>query len=177
MGTRLWVGNLPFDATEPEIRALFAENGRTVASVILKSDRVTGRPAGFGFIEMGSDEHAQQAVTELNGRMLRGRPMRVNEARPPGSGPGPRGPRPAGPPGPGGGFGRGGGGGGFRRPFGGGPPGPGAQSPFGGKQQGARGRKERRDRDRERTEKPDVEKERGGGGKKGRFDGDDFDDD
>jgi RNA recognition motif-containing protein len=171
MGTRLWVGNLPFDATEPEVRALFAENGRTVVSVILKSDRVTGRPAGFGFVEMGSDEYAKLAVKELDGRMLRGRPMRVNEARPPGSGPGPRGPRPMGP---GGGPG-GGAGGGFRRPFGGPPPGAPGASPFGGKQIGGRGRKERRERDKERSEKPDADKSRGGG-KRNRFE-DDFDDD
>lgn len=69
-----------------------------------------------------------------------------------------------------------GGGGGFRRPFGG-PPSAGTPSPFGGKQTSSRGRKERRDADKQRTEKPDVEKERGGGGKKTRFDGEDFDDD
>jgi cold-inducible RNA-binding protein len=173
MGTRLWVGNLPFDATEPEVRGLFAENARQVVSVILKSDRVTGRPAGFGFVEMASEEFARAAVKDLDGRMLRGRPMRVSEARPPGSGPGPRGPRPGGPGGPSGP----GGPGGFRRPFSGPPSsgGPPGASPF-GKQTSGRGRKERRERDKERSEKPDQDKTRGGG-KRNRFDQDDYDDD
>jgi len=81
MGTRLYVGNLPFSASEEQIRDLFAQNGRTVTEVRLVTDRETGRPRGFGFVEMGSQGDADGAVRELNGFQYGGRPLTVNEAR------------------------------------------------------------------------------------------------
>jgi cold-inducible RNA-binding protein len=81
MGTRLYVGNLPFSATEEQIRDLFAQNGRTVTEVRLVTDRETGRPRGFGFVEMGSQEDADGAIRDLNGFQFGGRPLTVNEAR------------------------------------------------------------------------------------------------
>jgi cold-inducible RNA-binding protein len=81
MGTRLYVGNLPFSADEDQIRELFARNGRTVSEVKLVTDRDTGRPRGFGFIEMGSSEEADSAIRELNGQDFGGRALTVNEAR------------------------------------------------------------------------------------------------
>jgi RNA recognition motif-containing protein len=81
MGTRLYVGNLPFSATEDEVRELFSRNNRTVSEVTLVTDRDTGRPRGFGFVEMGSNEDAQAAISELDGHTMEGRPLRVNEAR------------------------------------------------------------------------------------------------
>ena len=90
--TKIYVGNLPFSATESEVRELFAQHG-TVESVALPSDRETGRPRGFCFVDMPADD-AQKAIAGLNGSPMNGRPLRVNEARerPP------RGPR-SGPPG------------------------------------------------------------------------------
>ena len=82
MGMRLYVGNLPFSVDEPTLQELFGRNNRTVAEVKLITDRDTGRPRGFGFVEMGSEEEAQQAINELNGQDLMGRPARINEARP-----------------------------------------------------------------------------------------------
>jgi RNA recognition motif-containing protein len=81
MGTRLFVGNLPFSVDESELRELFGQNDRTVAEVRLITDRDTGRPRGFGFVEMGSSEEADQAIRELNGYELQGRQLNVNEAR------------------------------------------------------------------------------------------------
>ena len=81
MGTRLYVGNLPFSVDEPTLQELFGRNNRTVAEVKLITDRDTGRPRGFGFVEMGSDEEAEQAISELNGYELEGRQLNVNEAR------------------------------------------------------------------------------------------------
>lgn len=81
MGTRLYVGNLPFSVNEQTLRDLFGANERTVVEVKLITDRDTGRPRGFGFVEMGSDEEAQAAISELNGHSLEGRPLTVNEAR------------------------------------------------------------------------------------------------
>ena len=76
----IYVGNLPFNATEEEVRALFAQHG-TVHSVKLISDRDTGRPRGFGFVEMeGAD--ASKAIERINGADLNGRSLRVNEAQP-----------------------------------------------------------------------------------------------
>ena len=75
---KLYVGNLPFSATNEEIRDLFATHG-TVHNVNLISDRETGRPRGFGFVEMDSDG-AAKAVTELNGKDFGGRDLRVSEA-------------------------------------------------------------------------------------------------
>ncbi len=81
MGTRLYVGNLPFSADESQIRDLFSQNGRTVNEVKVITDRDTGRPRGFGFVEMGSSEDADGAIRELNGRDFGGRALTVNEAR------------------------------------------------------------------------------------------------
>ena len=80
MGTRLYVGNLPFNATEDDVRNLFAQDGRTVREVKLITDRETGRPRGFGFVEM-SPSDAQTAIQHMNGFQMGGRPLRVNEAR------------------------------------------------------------------------------------------------
>ncbi len=77
--TTLYVGNLPFSATEAEVRSLFEQHG-SVDSVKIINDRDTGRPRGFCFVEMPSDG-AQQAIANLNGFAMGGRPLRVNEAR------------------------------------------------------------------------------------------------
>ena len=81
MGTRLYVGNLPFSASEDQVRELFGQNNRTVTEVKLITDRDTGRPRGFGFVEMASAEEAEAAISELNGHSMDGRPLTVNEAR------------------------------------------------------------------------------------------------
>ena len=105
---KIYVGNLPFTASEADIRTLFSQHG-TVESVSLPTDRDTGRPRGFGFVEM-SQADAAKAIQSLNGQDMGGRPLRVNEAqdKPRGGGGGGR---------PGGG---GGGGGGYRGNSGGG---------------------------------------------------------
>jgi RNA recognition motif-containing protein len=77
--TKLYVGNLSFDATEDSLRALFAQHG-TVDSAKLISDRDTGRPRGFGFVEM-SNADAAKAMQALNGKEFQGRSLRVNEAQ------------------------------------------------------------------------------------------------
>ena len=81
MGTRLYVGNLPFSADESSVRTLFEQNERKVEEVKLITDRDTGRPRGFGFVEMGNSEDADKAIRELNGHELDGRQLNVNEAR------------------------------------------------------------------------------------------------
>ena len=81
---RIYVGNLPFSATEDEVRELFEQHG-AVHSVNLIHDRETGRPRGFGFVEM-DDEPAGSAITALDGSMLGDRNLKVNEARPRGTG-------------------------------------------------------------------------------------------
>lgn len=75
---RIYVGNLPFSASEEEIREMFAQHG-TVNSVALISDRETGRPRGFGFVEM-DDEGAVAAIAALNGKEMDGRNLRIDEA-------------------------------------------------------------------------------------------------
>ncbi len=77
--TTLYVGNLPFSATEAEVRSLFEQHGK-VDSVKIINDRETGRPRGFGFVDMPSSD-AQNAVQHMNGFEMNGRPLRVNEAR------------------------------------------------------------------------------------------------
>jgi RNA recognition motif-containing protein len=77
--TKLYVGNLSFDATEDSLRALFAQHG-TVESAKLISDRDTGRPRGFGFVEMANAD-ASKAMQALNGKEFQGRALRVNEAQ------------------------------------------------------------------------------------------------
>ena len=77
----IYVGNLPFRATESEVENLFTQYGQ-VDSVALITDRETGRPRGFGFVEMADDGEARKAIEELDGTELDGRPLRINEARP-----------------------------------------------------------------------------------------------
>jgi RNA recognition motif-containing protein len=77
--TTLYVGNLPFSATEAEIRSLFEQHGK-VEAVKIVSDRETGRPRGFGFVDMPAED-AQNAIQHTNGYEMNGRPLRVNEAR------------------------------------------------------------------------------------------------
>jgi cold-inducible RNA-binding protein len=81
MGTRLYVGNLPFDTDEAQLRTLFSEGGRQVNEVKIITDRETGRPRGFAFVEMGSQAEADAAINALNGREFGGRALTVNEAR------------------------------------------------------------------------------------------------
>jgi RNA recognition motif-containing protein len=102
MGKKLYVGNLPFTTTDQDLSDIFTQVGQ-VASAKVIMDRDSGRSKGFGFVEMNSDEEAQNAISQFNGAQLNGRPLTVNEARPmtPRSNGG------------GGGFGGGGGRGGF----------------------------------------------------------------
>jgi RNA recognition motif-containing protein len=79
--TRIYVGNLSFDTTEDSLRALFSQHG-PVESAKLISDRDTGRPRGFGFVEM-SNADASGAIQALNGKDFEGRSLRVNEAQAP----------------------------------------------------------------------------------------------
>jgi len=79
MGNRLYVGNLSFNATADTVRAEFANFGE-VSDVHVVTDRETGRSRGFAFVTMGTNESAQKAIAELNGAMLDGRALRVNEA-------------------------------------------------------------------------------------------------
>jgi len=109
---RIYVGNLPFSSTEDDVRELFQAYGEVI-SCALPNDRETGRPRGFGFVEM-SDEDAPKAIQALDGRDFGGRSLRVNEAKPREQGGGGRGPARSGY---GGGYG---GGGGYDRGGGGG---------------------------------------------------------
>ena len=110
MGRKLYVGNLPYSATEQSLRDAFSASG-TVDTVSLITDRDTGQSKGFAFVEMSSDSEAQAATQAMHGKMLDGRQIKVNEAKPResrsggGGGGGNRG----------GGFGGGGGGGYGRR--------------------------------------------------------------
>jgi cold-inducible RNA-binding protein len=81
MSRKLYVGNLPYSATESALSDKFAEFG-TVESTNLITDRDTGRSKGFGFVEMGTEAEAKTAISTLNGADWDGRPMNVNEARP-----------------------------------------------------------------------------------------------
>lgn len=99
MGKRLYVGNLPYSATDEQLSERFSQYG-AVESVKVIMDKISGRSKGFGFVEMASDDEAQKAIEALNGSSLDGRSIVVNEARP-------QEPRSEGP--------RGGGGGGRRR--------------------------------------------------------------
>jgi RNA recognition motif-containing protein len=77
---RIYVGNLPFSATEDDVRAMFAEHG-SIESVDLISDRETGRPRGFGFVEM-EETGGAAAIEALDGKEMDGRNIKVNEAKP-----------------------------------------------------------------------------------------------
>lgn len=81
MGTNLYVGGIPYTATDNDLRDLFAEYG-TVASASIIMDRMTGRSRGFGFVEMSSSEEAQAAMDGLNNTEMMGRKIFVSEARP-----------------------------------------------------------------------------------------------
>src|ERR1051325_4270730 len=113
MSVRLFVGNLPYDASEDEIRNHFAPAGN-LTSVFIPVDRETGRKRGFAFVEFNDAAAAQEAIRLFNNQQFKGRPLAVNEARASEAGGGPRPPNPGGglrPPSPGGG-------GGFRPPAG-----------------------------------------------------------
>lgn len=126
MGTRLYVGNLPFSTDEAALRQLFEQDGRQVTDVKIVTDRDTGRSRGFGFVEMANDADAKSAIETFNGHAFGGRTLTVNEAR--------EKPR-------GGGFGGGGGGGGggYRGGAGGGGGGGGYRGGGGGGGGGYRG--------------------------------------
>jgi len=79
MGRRLYVGNLSFNTTELDLRDAFGQAG-TIADAKIVTDRETGRPRGFAFVEMSTDEEAQNAIAQFNGRELDGRTIKVNEA-------------------------------------------------------------------------------------------------
>lgn len=152
MGTKIYVGNLPWRATDAQLSQLFGSHGEVTDAKIV-TDRETGRSRGFGFVTMTSDDAAQAAIRALNGYSLEGRSLVVNEAREQGGG---GGRRPGGYGGGGGGYGGGGGGGyggggggGYGRGGGGGGSG-------GGGYGGGGGGYGDRDRDRE-----------GGGGNRG----------
>ncbi len=81
MARKLYVGNLPYDASDQDLQSLFATAG-TVESVNLMRDMATGRARGFAFVEMGSDADAQAAINKLNNYAMGGRTLTVNEARP-----------------------------------------------------------------------------------------------
>ena len=100
---KLYVGNMSFDTSEAEVRKAFEAHGQ-VDSVTIIMDRDTGRPKGFGFVEMPNDAEAKKAIEGLNGKDFMGRTLNVNEARPRTDGPRGGGPR-------------GGGGGGGRRSY------------------------------------------------------------
>ncbi|MFN7560612.1 MAG: RNA recognition motif domain-containing protein [Prosthecobacter sp.] len=123
MNTKMYVGNLPFSATQEDIQSLFSQYG-SVTDVFLPMDRVSGRPRGFAFVTMGTPEEMQAAINGLNGQDFGGRKLGINEARP-------KEERPGGFGGGGGGGGRGGyggGGGGGRGGYGGGGGGKGGYS-------------------------------------------------
>ena len=81
MSKRLYVGNLSYDSTEESLRTAFSQDGRNVTEVHVVADRETGRPRGFGFIEMASEADARAAIQALDGAMLDGRNIKVNEAQ------------------------------------------------------------------------------------------------
>jgi RNA recognition motif-containing protein len=81
MSKRLYVGNLSYDSTEESLRAAFSQDGRNVTEVHVMTDRESGRPRGFGFIEMASEADARAAIQALDGVELDGRNVKVNEAQ------------------------------------------------------------------------------------------------
>jgi cold-inducible RNA-binding protein len=101
MTTKIYVGNLPYTCDDQQLRDLFGGEGRNVTDVAIITDRMTGQPRGFAFVNMATDDDAKRAIDALHGSVFGGRTLTVNEARPKeGSGGG------------GGGYGGGGGGGG-----------------------------------------------------------------
>ena len=81
IGARLYVGNLSYNTDERSLREVFEQEGRRVAEVKLVTDRETGQPRGFAFVEMASPADAEAAIAALNGRELDGRTLKVNEAQ------------------------------------------------------------------------------------------------
>ena len=81
MGTKLYVGNLSYSTTEDQVRTLFSQAG-DIAEIAFIMDRDTGRPKGFGFVTMATEEGAQEAIKRFNGQTLDNRALTVNEARP-----------------------------------------------------------------------------------------------
>jgi RNA recognition motif-containing protein len=142
MGTRLYVGNLSYSITELDLRELFAPLG-TVTDAKIITDRETGRPRGFGFIEMSTDEEAKKAIEELNGRDVQGRQVAVKEAEDRRGGSGGGGGYGGGGGGRGGGGGYGGGGGGYGGGGGGGRGGGGGYGGGGGGRGGGGGGRQR----------------------------------
>jgi RNA recognition motif-containing protein len=92
MARKIYIGNLSYDTTESRLQELFAAHGQVV-SVSVVTDRYTGRPRGFAFVEMATDDAAQAAIAALNGQKVDGQQLTVNEARPPKPRSGDRGPR------------------------------------------------------------------------------------
>jgi len=156
MGKKLYVGNLPYSVRDGDLEQAFGQFG-SVTSAKVMMERDTGRSKGFGFVEMGSDEEAQSAISGMNGQPLGGRSVVVNEAspmeeRPPRSGGGGFGGGGGRREGGGGGYGGGGGGygggggrregggeSGFRSPYGSGPRGGGGGNGGGGRREGGGG--------------------------------------
>ena len=81
MAKRLYVGNIPYQTTEAQLRTLFEQDGGQVSDVKIVLDRETGRPRGFAFVEMTTDAQATAAVEALHGKPFGGRPLTVSEAR------------------------------------------------------------------------------------------------
>jgi RNA recognition motif-containing protein len=81
MSSKLYVGNLPFEVGEQDLQELFAAHGEVVSAKVI-TDRETGRPRGFGFIEMSRAEDAQKAIQSLDGKDFKGRNLKVNVAQP-----------------------------------------------------------------------------------------------
>ena len=81
MGKRLYVGNLPYQADEAQLRTLFEQDGRQVEEVKIVTDRDTGRSRGFAFVELATEEQARAAAEALDGKPYGGRPLTVTEAR------------------------------------------------------------------------------------------------
>lgn len=94
MGKRLFVGNIPYQTDDAQLRSLFEQSGGQVEEIKIVTDRETGRPRGFAFVEMATDSQAAAAVSALNGQEFGGRQLTVSEARersgPGGGGRGPR---------------------------------------------------------------------------------------
>lgn len=93
MGTKVYVGNLPYSCDEEQLRALFETDGRTVTEVAIITDRMTGQPRGFAFVQMSSENEAKAVIDALHGSIFGGRTLTVNEARAKEGGGGGGGPR------------------------------------------------------------------------------------
>jgi len=81
VGTKLYVGNLPYTTTEEQLSELFSKHGNVLSARVV-TDKYTSRSRGFGFIEMSTPDEAQQAITSLDGTQMGGRALKVNEAKP-----------------------------------------------------------------------------------------------